>query len=342
MQATPIDIIGSEEMGKLAVFHLKRFWHKNTLIKQGVSLGDISKEEWGLDMRLLAALGLGLEQVMRHVYNSNLDFESFEDWVLEVNNGKLDQENIKQFNQTVQSGARAIDPDESGDTILSEADIDFWNENGYVIIRNAITKEDCENTINAICEYINIDRYNSETWYNPHPAKQGIMVQLFQHPVIEKNRNSVKVRKAYEQLWQRKDIWINADRVGFNPPETAYWKFPGPRIHWDVSIKQPIPFGLQGILYLSDTAADQGAFSLIPGFHNKIGQWLETLPPNTNPREVNFYELGVTPLAANAGDFIIWHHALPHGSSINSSDQPRYVQYMNYEPLDSEKQSEWI
>ena len=342
MQAAPIHIIGSGEKGKLAILHLKRFWHKNTLIRQGIQLADISKEEWSMDMRMLAALGLGLEQAMRHLYNTNLDFEAFEDWVLEVNNGKLNQENIKLFNQLVEAGTTVGGPEESEDKILSEADMEFWNENGYVIIRDAIPKDDCEDTINAICEYIDIDRYDSTTWYNAHPAKQGIMVQLFQHPALEKNRNSVKIRKAYEQLWQRKDIWINADRAGFNPPETSSWKFPGPRIHWDVSIKQPIPFGLQGILYLSDTTADQGAFSLISGFHNKIADWLKALPPNTNPREVNFYELGVTPVVANAGDFIIWHHALPHGSSTNTSDQPRFVQYMNYEPLDSGKQSEWI
>lgn len=342
MQTMPLDIVSSSEKGGLDVLHLKRFWQKNRLIKQGLFLNDINQEEWNVDMMLLSALGLGLEQVMKQLYNSDLDFESFEHWILEVNNGALNQEKIEKFNELIEKGSREIKSNDQGDKVLSDADIDFWNENGYVIIRNTIPKEDCESTINTICEFINIDRYDHKTWYNSHPARQGIMVQLFQHPALEKNRTSVKIRRAYEQLWGRKDIWVNADRVGFNPPQTSFWEFPGPRIHWDVSIKQPIPFGLQGILYLSDTKSDQGAFSLIPGFHNTIAKWLETLPPNTNPREVNFYDLGVKPIEANAGDFIIWHHALPHGSSVNTSDQPRYVQYINYEPLITEKQAEWI
>jgi ectoine hydroxylase-related dioxygenase (phytanoyl-CoA dioxygenase family) len=143
-------------------------------------------------------------------------------------------------------------------------------------------------------------------------------------------------------LWQRRDLWINADRAGFNPPETDNWKFPGPLMHWDVSLKTPIPFGTQGILYLADTDHNQGAFSLVPGFHNTIENWLNSLPPNINPRNEDIYSLGVQPIVANAGDFIIWHHALPHGSSVNSSNQPRFVQYMNYEPLDAFKQDEWI
>lgn len=342
MQTTPLEIVCSNETGALGVLHLKRFWHKNILIKQGVSLNDIYHDEWSMDVLLLSALGLGLEQVMRHLYSTDLDYESFEQWVLEVNNGTLDQDKIDQFNKLVENGSKDVKSDDLVDEVLSEADIDFWNQNGYIIVRNAIPRDDCENTINAICEFINVARYDNKTWYNSHPGRQGIMVQLFQHPALEKNRTSVKIKKAYEQLWGRKDIWVNADRVGFNPPQTDFWKFPGPNIHWDVSIKQPIPFGLQGILYLSDTKANQGAFSLIPGFHNTIAEWLDALPPNTNPREVNFYELGVQPIEANAGDFIIWHHALPHGSSVNTSDQPRYVQYINYEPLITDKQSEWI
>ena len=168
------------------------------------------------------------------------------------------------------------------------------------------------------------------------------MVQLFQHPALEKNRLSAKIRKAYEQLWSRKDLWVNTDRVGFNPPETSSWKFPGPKMHWDVSLAMPIPFGLQGILYLADTASNQGVFTLVPGFHNKIESWLGSLPPSVNPRNEDIYALGTKPIEAKAGDFIIWHQALPHGSSPNSSELPRFVQYINYAPLDAEVNEVWI
>ena len=167
------------------------------------------------------------------------------------------------------------------------------------------------------------------------------MVQLFQHPALEKNRQSKKIRAAYEQLWQRKDIWLNTDRAGFNPPETSAWKFPGPNLHWDVSLELPIPFGLQGILYLADTASNQGAFTLVPGFQKKIEGWLNSLAPSVNPRTENIHALGATPVAASAGDFIIWHQALPHGSSANTSSKPRFVQYLNYAPLDAEVNHTW-
>jgi ectoine hydroxylase-related dioxygenase (phytanoyl-CoA dioxygenase family) len=91
-----------------------------------------------------------------------------------------------------------------------------------------------------------------------------------------------------------------------------------------------------------DTAEDQGAFTLVPGFHNRIENWLNNLAPGTNPREQDLYALGAKPIAANAGDFIIWHQALPHGSSPNTALLPRFVQYINYEPLDMQESGEWI
>ncbi len=337
-----LQLAESKEVGFLNVKHLKRYWHKNRLLISGEIKQDTLLNEWNIDITLLGVLNIGIEQTVKYLHEENPDFETLENWILHLNNGKLNNLKIEQFNNYIDTMKVAYIANEAEDRVLSESDMNFWNENGYIIIRNAVSKEDCECTIEAICNYIDIERYNSNTWYSPHTAKQGIMVQLFQHPALEKNRNSPIIRKAYEQLWQRKDLWINADRVGFNPPETETWKFPGPRMHWDVSLKMPIPFGTQGILYLSDTAYNQGAFSLVPGFHNRIETWLHNLPPDVQPRNENIYSLGVQPIVANAGDFIIWHHALPHGSSVNSSNQPRFVQYMNYEPLDAFKQDKWV
>jgi ectoine hydroxylase-related dioxygenase (phytanoyl-CoA dioxygenase family) len=121
------------------------------------------------------------------------------------------------------------------------------------------------------------------------------------------------------------------DQAGFNPPEKPGWKFPGPNLHWDVSLSQPIPFGTQGILYLTDTPGNQGAFTCVPGFHRGLESWLQSLPEGADPRQEDLAALAV-PIAGRAGDLVIWHHALPHGSSANCGTQPRVVQYINRRP----------
>ena len=103
----------------------------------------------------------------------------------------------------------------------------------------------------------------------------------------------------------------------------------------------PIPFGLQGILYVTDTEAEQGAFTLVPGFQHRIENWIHGLPPGIDPRFEDLNALGAVPLSGKAGDFIIWHQALPHGSRPNRTNKPRLVQYINWQPVEREMREEW-
>ncbi|HVW96148.1 MAG TPA: phytanoyl-CoA dioxygenase family protein [Mucilaginibacter sp.] len=324
-EITPI-----EEAGRLKIIHLKRYWHKSLLKRNGEIKVTDFQHEFQLDKTMLFTLGLGLEPTGKYLFQHAPSFDEFEQWIIDTAGWPSD-EKVNRFNNAIKNKDKF--GSETISRVLDDEQLDFWDKNGYLIIKNAVPKEDCDDTIDAICNFIGIDKNDSSTWYNNHPARQGIMVQLFQHPAIEKNRNSETIRKVFEQLWNTSALWVSADRVGFNPPETSKWKFPGPRLHWDTELKLPIPFGTQGILYLADTADNQGAFSLVPGFQHRIDSWLTSLPTGTNPYQQNLYELGCIPLAANAGDFIVWHHALPHGSSPNTSAKPRFVQYITYDPL---------
>ena len=330
----------STDTGKLSVLHLKRYWSKSLGRRAGLLKDDALRDEWPLDVTMLGALGLGLEQTITYIFNANPSFDEFEDWVISVNKGNVEQANIARFNSLVLGGGAGLD--EPLPNVLSPEQLAFWDENGYIILKNAVPREDCDDTIALICGHLGIDRYDASTWYHRHPDQQGIMVQLFQHAQLQRNRDTPIIRRAYQQLWRRNDVWVNTDRVGFNPPETSTYKFPGPKLHWDVSLAQPMPFGTQGILYLADTAANQGAFTLVPGFNHRLEPWLKSLPPGTNPRTQDIYALGAVPVAAGAGDFILWHQALPHGASPNTSSLPRFVQYINYQPIDPEIRQEWI
>lgn len=329
----------STETGKLNVMHLKRYWSKIQAKRNGALQQDAFTDEWTRDVTLLSILGLGIEQTLIYVYRENPDFDQLEDWVLDINNGSISSEKIKIYNDGISGVLK--DKDTQVPTVLSDADISFWNENGYIILRNAVPKEDCDKTIALICDHLGIVRNDPSTWYRNHRDRQGIMIQLFQHQQLQKNRDTAIIKQSYQQLWGRTDILVNTDRVGFNPPETDNYKFPGPKLHWDVSLELPISFGLQGILYLADTAANQGAFTLVPGFQNRIDEWIHSLPADTDARTQDIYALGAMPIAANAGDFIIWHQALPHGSSPNNAALPRYVQYINYQPADPDIRKNW-
>ena len=284
----------------------------------------IPKKVWNLYQNTLYENEIGMEETLQFLYHKSPTENDFEKWLLKyAKSQEVLSENIAD--------------------VLSESDLDYWNKNGYIVVKQAISEEDCEQTRNAILEYLNTSMENSESWYNNHEAKEGLMVLFTQHAILEKNRASPKIRKAYQQLYKTDKIYKTVDKVSFNPPENATYKFRGSPLHWDVSLHLPIPFRLQGLLYLTDVQENSGAFSCVAGFHHQIEDWLQNVPSNIHPRDLAIKELEAKPVLGNAGDFIIWHQALPHCATPNRSIKPRMVQYLTYLPNEDDVEwREWI
>jgi len=323
--------------GSLGIYHLKRFW------SYSLTGSSLFQQEWDYTNALLNTLGLGLEPTMQYLFSQTPDFETFEKWVKE--NGHTTEELIQQFNRLLERdylGKQGEDTQDSLPTIFGAEALRHWEEEGYVILRNAVPKEDCAACVDLIYAFLDARPDDPTSWYKPHPAKNGIMVQLFNEERLNKNRASLRIQQAFQQLWGTTELIVSMDRVSFNPPETGTYMFPGPDIHWDVSLEPPVPFGIQGLLYLADTAENQGAFTLYPGFHKKVDQWVAGLPAGSDVRKEILAEKGRKSIAAKAGDFIFWQQALPHGSSKNHAQAPRIVQYINYQPFKLNHQQKWV
>ncbi len=332
-----IALAASTETGNTGIYQLKRLWSKAIA---GTEVANLYPDEMQLDASLLDMLGIGLLPAYQFLYGQRPDFECFEKWVVAHANGHIEAETVHRCNALFEN-RNTVQQDTMPDMLTSE-DILFWETNGYVIIKNAVTPSDAAAARRAILDHLEMNEHDAASWYKENKTMQGIMVPLYRDAAIDKNRNSPKIRKAFEQLWNCSNLVVTTDKCGFNPPETETFKYRGIGLHWDVSLTTPIPFGTQGILYLTDTAAEQGALTVVPGFHKNIEDWLHALPENVNPREADLSIFGTTAIAANAGDFIIWHHTLPHGSSPNRANLPRIVQYINwYAPL-QKKQERWV
>ncbi|WP_294961245.1 phytanoyl-CoA dioxygenase family protein [uncultured Flavobacterium sp.] len=279
---------------------------------------------WNNEIRTLYQLGIGMEDALLFLYSEKPDFESFKTW---IGNRKRDV-----FSEV----------EDLAENVLSEEDLEFWNLNGYVVVKNAISAEDCENTQKAIWEYLKMDPNEKESWYKRHEDQKGLMLNFSDHETLNRNRFSPRIKKAYEQLYNTTKIYKTIDKVSFNPPETESFKFLGSPLHWDMSLKRPFAFRLQGLLYLTDCGPNDGAFHCVPGFHNQIDQWLDALQPLENPREKALQTLQPKPIEGQAGDFIIWNQTLPHCAAPNKGEKPRMVQYLTYLPDDYNAAGEWI
>ena len=293
---------------------------------------------------LLDALGLGREQTLSWLARARPDLACFQAWVL-ATAGPPDLEALERYHAWLKGAAmpgataRRIAAIDAAADVLDPAALDHWAEQGYVVLPAAITKAEAEAATAALWNHLDASPANPESWYGLE--SQGIMVQLFQHPALEPARRSARVHKAFAQLWGSADLWMKTDRTSFNPPERPGAPFPGPDLHWDVSLVTPIPFATQAILYLADTEADQGAFATVPGFHRRIEAWLAGLPAGADPRR-EILGLAGTPIPAGAGDLIIWHQALPHGATPNRADRPRLAHYVNMYSPAMERREVWL
>jgi phytanoyl-CoA dioxygenase PhyH len=333
----------ADDIGALGVRRLKQIW-RNALSAEPRHPQHGDPNEFHLDHVVIDGLGLGLEQTLQYLGRSAPTFEQFERWIVATTGGvsatQIERINAavagESYSDAVKQRLATID---AAPPVLSEQDLALWDEHGYLVLHDAVPPEIREMAAAAIWEHLQASADDPCSWYRSRP--NSIMVQYFQHPAFTAIRRSERIHKAFAQLWGTADLWATTDRVGFNAPEREGWRFPGPHLHWDVSLATPIPFSVQGILYLTDTPAEQGAFTCVPGFHRRIDSWLADLPAGADPRQQDLHALGSQPIAGRGGDLVIWHDALPHGSRPNRGRFPRIVQYITMRPTRVQRQAVW-
>lgn len=328
------DLKKSLEAGSIGIFHLKSLWSRK--VKQNKSANNYLLNQ--LDYFVLDGLNMPLAKVVRYLLENTPSFEEFEKWLVLQNGSDISQNTIKKVNDAVIDFCENGQQDYPLKTIIdtpafTSDEIKFWKENGYIVLKEAVDKEECKELENAIWQYLDLTSTKPQNWAD---TKDRFWLSEFSHPLLEKNKTSKKIHKAFEQLWGTDKLFNSTHRVSFNPPLDSTIKNYGPsNIHWDISLSTPVPFDLFGMLHLNDVKEEQGAFQCIPRFHKNLDTWLKALDKEINPREEILkekYQKDIVKVAVNAGDLVISSASLPHGSSINSSNYPRFVHYITMYP----------
>ncbi|MFO7448012.1 MAG: phytanoyl-CoA dioxygenase family protein [Ignavibacteriaceae bacterium] len=331
-----VNEISETDTGILGVYHLKRFWWcVLSKINNYQPASAKALYESHLDYLVINALGLNFEQTVRFLNQTTPRFEEFEQWIIDITCG-VDDIQVALINAAI-SGTdypedikKHITYIENHEPVLSKEDIEFWNKQGYVVLHNAVSLQNCCLAVEAIFNHLDANLEHPDSWYKNWD--RGIMLQFYQHLALKANRESSTIHKAFSQLWGTADLWASTDNCAFNIPERHGWLFSGPDLHWDICLKSPIPFGTRAILYLTDTTPEQGAFTCIPGFHHQIDEWISSLPAGADPCKQILHNPGSKTIEGKAGDLIIWHHALPYGFTPNRGLKPMIAQYINFYP----------
>lgn len=243
--------------------------------------------------------------------------------------------------------------------LLSEAQYAAWERDGVVVVKGAVPPALAAAAAAAVHEFVGANASDSASWYRnvldiyedilpdgrkPPHGPCG-MVQMFHHESLWALRQHPRVHAAFADVYGTARLWVTADRAHFKPPESSAhpaWSDPGQvhvGLHWDVETGRdhwPVPFAVQGVVYLEDTALDQGPLHVVPGFHRQFAAWDAAQSagrdgrrpaPDSTPRAV--------PVAASAGDLVLWHSLLPHGPGRNVGARPRISAYVAMLPVDA-------
>lgn len=218
--------------------------------------------------------------------------------------------------------------------ILTPEDLSFFHENGYVIARNVIPRENLEAVKRAVWEFLGMNPNDPEDWYRP-PLSPGGMIEIYHHQSMWDNRQHPRMHQIYRDLHGNEKLWVSIDRVCLKPPrhpdhpEYDHKGF----IHWDCDSSVPNqPFSVQGVLYLEDTAEDQGGFQCVPEIYRDFAEWVKTQPADRDPRRPDLTGYEITKVVGKAGDLVIWNRMLPHGNGHNTSGRPRWAQFIAMNP----------
>jgi hypothetical protein len=255
---------------------------------------------------------------------------------------------------TAKSSKLALRTEADADSlrVLSIEDWQFWLHNGYIVIKNAISRAQAQKTADFLWEFEEKDPLNPTTWYTQARAEmqmkelQGTgMVEVYNHQLLWENRQTKRVYDAFVDIWGTEKLWATIDRANLNFPIRKGFEYKG-FIHWDYD-PETKPQNVQGVLALADqTDTEMGGFQCIPWLFRNYDTWKQSQPKDRNryQPDISGLEQHIVKVPLEAGDLLIFNSLEPHGiRPNNSNDKVRIAQYISMMPAEEENQTlkEW-
>lgn len=236
--------------------------------------------------------------------------------------------------------------------VLTEEQWALWIENGYVVIKEAVPRQQALKTAEFLWEFEEKDPKNPDSWYTAPRAEMQMkeligtgMVEVYNNQHLWNNRQMPKVYDAFVDIWGTEKLWVTIDRANLNFPIRNGQGSKG-FIHWDYD-PETRPQNVQGVLALADqTDEEMGGFQCIPWLYRNYDTWKLTQPEDRNhfQPDTTGLEDKIEKVPLEAGDLLIFNSLEPHGIRPNNSENKvRIAQYISMMPAQEEDASlrEW-
>ena len=225
--------------------------------------------------------------------------------------------------------------------VLSIEEWNFWKHNGYIVIKNAIPKEQALKTADFLWEFEEKDPQDQNSWYTSPRAEIAMkelagtgMVEAYNNQYLWDNRQTQRVYDAFVDIWGSEKLWVTIDRANLNFPMRPGFEYKG-FIHWDYD-PDTKPQQVQGVVALADQTDEQmGGFQCIPWLYRNYENWKLTQPEDRDhfKPDVSGLEDKIVKVPMEAGDLLIFNSSQPHGIRPNhSKNKVRIAQYISMMP----------
>jgi len=224
--------------------------------------------------------------------------------------------------------------------VLTPEDWEHWTTCGYVIVRDAVPRDNIERLKGLLWEFQEMNPDVPATWSQPQLRLNQMaelnntgMVEVYNHQYLWDNRQHARVYDAFVDIWDREDLWVTIDRANLNPPNRGEREFQS-FLHWDVDTTAvPLPINVQGVLALTATDPEVGGFQCVPELFRDFEEWIRRQPEGRDPVHPDLTGLEVRFVGMQPGELLIFNTLLAHGIRPNRSrDRVRMAQYMSMYP----------
>jgi len=235
--------------------------------------------------------------------------------------------------------------------VLTEKDWAFWKYHGFIVIKNAVPREQALATADFLWDFEEKKAADPSTWYTTPRAEMKMkelagtgMVEVYNNQHLWNNRQIPAIYDAFVDVWGTEKLWVTIDRANLNFPIREGFEYKA-FIHWDYD-PETNPQNVQGVLALSDqTDENMGGFQCIPWLYRNYETWKLSQPADRDhfKPDISGLEDKIVKVKLEAGDLVIWDSRQPHGIRGNYSEKVRIAQYISMMPAeeDNEPLRQW-
>ena len=208
-------------------------------------------------------------------------------------------------------------------------DLPHLRELGWARLIGAVPVDLCYRLIEALETERGVPVHDPSRW-DQYGGQMADFVPIWGHQAQWDIRQHPNLHAVWTRLCGTERLTVSLDSCRFSPPWKPSYAEPY-GIHWDHDPSDAKKRMFQGVVALTNTAADQGGFCCVPSLYREREAWPKA-PSIDEDGDENWLAdvIGrqIVHVAAAAGDLIVWDSRLAHGNSKNKSSKPRISFYV--------------